>query len=186
MNRAVSLLAFIAFLFSSSALEAGPPTDVVGIRWGAAPSTVRQAMSMRPGVTFAEETPTYILFRGGQFATKDVENWRFEFTEGKFTKAVIRFVRSSLRDADGWLNDQNHRYVHDQLVQKYGKPKQMSDRDHRQTVWTFPDALIPGAAKTITLYYRWFNTDRRITLTYSDDRPTKAKTPGTPNPKEDL
>ncbi len=110
-----------------------------------------------------------------------------KFTDGKFSKVAIRFERKPGKTAQGWVNDQIFTSIHALLSQKYGKPKEMHDGDHRQTDWNFPDALAPGASKSINFYYRWFGDDPRIVLTYSDNRFPNARPPPPPqNPKQDV
>jgi hypothetical protein len=143
-------------------------------------------MSIRPKVVFTEETATHITFRGGDFAKKEVLNWRFDLTDGKFTRLTVTFVRSSLKDEKGWLNDQLRDYLLDLLAQKYGKPNILGDGDHSETIWTFPDTFVPSASKTINLYYRWFGSEPRVQLIYSEERPQKPKATNSVSPKDDI
>jgi hypothetical protein len=165
MKRFVPLFCFLL----GSAGAAPAPDDIAGIRWGASPATVQQTLSKRAGVTFDAETASVMTFNGGDFAEQAVESWRFGFTEGKFTKVNIRFVRREGRNEKGKpYNDLVFGGLHELLRKKYGSPKESSDKDHRHSTWTFPSPSVPGAKKEIVLNIRWSGSDPCIDLTYID------------------
>ena len=185
MNRAFIKLAIATvFLSAASFTHAASPVDFLGIAWGSPSSTVRQVISARPGVTFVEEQPAFVTFRGGTFGNEDVETWRFEFTDAKFRKATVLFTPKWGKDAKGFLNDHIETRTRQLIQEKYGKPQFISDVNHRSNNWHFTDALTPGASRHIELFH-WWSPDRRIGVTYSDTPATPATTTKR-NPKKDI
>jgi len=124
-------------------------------------------MSARPGVTFAEEQPDLITFRGGTFSDEDVETWRFDFTGAKFRRVTVRFAPKWGKDSKGFLNDHIEKRVRQLIEEKYGKPKSISSANHRSYEWNFTDAPTPGASRRIEVFH-WWSPSRRIGVTYSE------------------
>jgi hypothetical protein len=175
---------FLLFCFlPGSATAALPPDDVAGVRWGANLAAVRQIFSKRGDVALDAETPGELKYKGGEFVGEVVEAWRFEFPEGRFTKANIRFERPPGRNEEGKLySDVVFGRLHQLLKRKYGSPKESADRDHRHSTWLFPSPSAPGALKKIVLNIRWSGSDPRVDLTYID---LPAPKPGAPKPSLD-
>ena len=180
------LLLFV-FLFGLSVRWATAATalvDVVEVKWGATPVTVREIISKRPGVTFDVETADAVTFKGGNFSGEAIESWRFEFTGGKFTKLNIRFVVPTVIDKKGKANN-NLLYdrLHTGLQKKYGKPEQFADSAHHHHDWILRNPSVPGASTNIVLHFRWLDPDARMDLTYSDIPAPKSTIPTTPKPR---
>jgi hypothetical protein len=173
MNRTPVISLFL--ILTISTLHAvSPPTDVAEVRWGSSPAAVRQTLSRRPGVTFLEETPTTMTFKGGTFAGHEVEAWRFEFQAGKFYKATISFVRPPGKDAKGkWHVDHIWGDLQKLVAEKYGRGEKLSDSGHGEFLWTFPEPS-RRASKTIDLYYGFGS---RLDITYTDNAPGPLTTP---------
>ena len=181
-----TLLALFALILSPflDAVFAASPEEIAGVRWEFSPAQVRKTLSTRPGVAFSAETPEQIAFTGGTFAGKNVQAWRFDFRNGKMTKATVSFKLSDLKDEKGWINDQVFNDLHRQLDQKYGKGKFLRNVARVEVNWSFP--IRPGASRTIQLYYYW--DEKRFDLTYSDI-PAPSSTPSpatTATPSKDL
>jgi hypothetical protein len=174
------------FLFCSllvSVTAALPPDDVAGVRWGEKLAVARQSLLKRADMTLETEASGELKYRGGEFVGEAVESWRFEFPEGRFTKANIRFERPQGRNEEGKLySDVVFGRLHQLLKRKYGSPKESADRDHRHSTWLFPSPSVPGALKKIVLNIRWSGSDPRVDLTYID---LPAPKPGAPKPSLD-
>jgi hypothetical protein len=183
---AMKPLFFLFLLFGflpGSATAALPPDDVAGVRWGEKLSVARQSLLKRADMTLETEASGELKYRGGEFVGEAVESWRFEFPEGRFAKASLRFERPPGRNEEGKLHtDLVFDRLHSLLKKKYGSPKEFADRDHRHSRWLFPNASVPGAFKKIVLNIRWSGSDPRIELAYVD---IPAPKPGAPKPSLD-
>jgi hypothetical protein len=177
MNRAILSLFALSFSLLEQSLMAAGPEEVAGIRWEATPIQVRQILTERPGVTLETETPDTLSLKGGTFGGFNVKSWRFTFTDGKVGSVLLSFDSKPGKDAKGWFADQDFAQLQKLLEQKYGKARVTFDQNHQARSWVFPDALSPGASKTIELY-RGFGGDRSgLDLTYTYTRGSGAKKP---------
>lgn len=184
------LIAFTTAVAASSvALAAEVPPGLADVRWGASVADIKRAFSRRPGVELAEEAPSRIVYRRGEFADYPVERWELELGPKGFWRGAVYLAIPPGNAPDGApLRNRQFDNLAASLTKKYGKPTaQPGDGNGAEANWKLNDpATGRKGSYTVFLRYSWSPYEFVIRYSYDPNTAQTGPTPPAANGKKDL
>lgn len=153
-----------------------PPSQFVDIRWSATLTDAKRIFSRRAGVSLVEESPTHLVYTGGDFAVIPAERWELEFANNRFWRGTV-FLNIPLGTGkDAWLlRSQQFEKLSAMLTAKYGKTHRNAPHDHTDEEWKLTDHAGRKDEFTILLSYAW--EPYRFIVQYSYQPDVRRATP---------
>lgn len=176
------LIAFTTAVAASSAiLAADIPSGLTDVRWGASIADIKRLFASKPGVELAEEAPSRIVYRGGEFAGYPVERWELELGPNGFSRGAVYLTAQA---------HQNRQFddLFASLSKKYGKSSHLpADGKAAGATWKLNDPTT-GHKSVYTVFLRYSWAPYEFVIRYSYDPDAGQTGPATPaiDRKKDL
>jgi len=127
-----------------------------GVRWGISREEAKAVLLQRPNVKLESETPTQLVFTGGDCAAVPVKSWTLQFVSDKFANGIV-----VVQGDDG---KKLYETTKTWFRPNYGNGREQKADHHVEIRWIFKDAATSASQGEVKIM--WYFDQNEVTIKF--------------------